>query len=182
MIVSDDGISVLGAVLRDMRHRFVQIRDDADRHNRREIFGVPIINSRVTQGGNARRSKQGAAFGAAAHFNLLGGINFGNRYQRLPGNGSRHQQGLHCVAGRVALCLGIVGNGNGLFNVCGIINIDMAHTIKMFDHWHSGFVSNFCGEAFAAARDDHIDHAAHTEHFGHGGAVGGGDQLHTIIR
>ena len=58
----------------------------------------------------------------------------------------------------------------------------MANTVKMLDHRHLGFIGNFGGEAFAATRDDHINHAAHAEHFGDGSTIRGGDELHTIYR
>ena len=112
---------VTTAVANGMRNRRVDIRDNAHRQNRREIFGVPVFLGR-----HLHLRHQLACRVIAAQFHTFVGINFTELGQYLCRNALRHQQGLHRIAHAVAVGLGVVGDADSFLKIGVIINIDMA--------------------------------------------------------
>ncbi|MCY1224037.1 hypothetical protein D9M72_361800 [compost metagenome] len=91
-----------------------------------------------------------------------------------------HQQGFHGVARRVTLGLGVVGHADGLVQVGGNVDVDVADAVQVLDHRHLGLAADALDQALAAARDDHVHILRHADQRPHGGAVGGFHHLHQL--
>ena len=156
-----------------MHNRLIEPRNDGNGNYGRKILGMEI---RFGGGLDIRETccfKKRAALRAAAHFNGLFGVDAADQRQELRGDAFRDQQRFHCVARRIALGFRIVGNSNRFIEIGLIIDINMTNAVKMLDHGYFRFFRDTRGQALAAARDDNVDHAFHSQHFTDGCAVGG---------
>ena len=50
VVFGDDGVSVLRAVSGDVFDRGIQIRDDPDRQDGRQVLGAPVVFGRLRTG------------------------------------------------------------------------------------------------------------------------------------
>ncbi|MND53378.1 hypothetical protein D3C80_444140 [compost metagenome] len=177
-VLGDDGVGVLRAVGIDVQDGLVQPVDDADREDRRVVLGAPVFLGRFQH----VIAQQRASGGVATQLHALVAIDGGQRRQHTLGNGGVHQQGFHGVAGRVTLGLGVVGHANGLVQVGGDVDVDVADAVQVLDHRHLGLAADALDQALAAARDYHVDVLGHADQRADGGAVGGLDHLHQFGR
>ncbi|KAG1539762.1 hypothetical protein G6F50_014453 [Rhizopus delemar] len=100
------------------------------------------------------------------------------------GNGGHgvDQQGFHGAADAVAIGLGVEGNAVRLVRIGRGVDIDMAVAVQMLDEGHAGFLRQAGDQALAAARHDDVDVFGHGDELAYGGAVGGGHDLHGVLR
>src|SRR5690606_21927679 len=173
-VLGDDGVGVLRAVGVDVLDGRLQRIDDAGRQDRRVVLGGPVLLGGLKHIG----AQQRPGGRAAAQLHVLGAVDVGQRRQHALGDAGVHQQGFHGVAGRVALGLGVVGDANGLVEVGGDIDVDVADAVQVLDDRHTGVTADALDQALAAARHDHVHVFGHGDHGADGGAIGGAHHLH----
>src|SRR5690606_38025126 len=173
-VLADDGIGVLRSVTVDVFDGLIQRVDHADREDRRVVFGAPIFFC----GNQHLCTQQLAGARTAAQLHTLVTVDGSQRRQHAWRDVSVYQQRLHGIAGRVALGLGVVGDTDGLVQIGGHVDVDMADAIQVLDHRHGGIAADALDQALAAARDDDIDKFGHADQRPYGGTISGFDYLH----
>ncbi|MNN24578.1 hypothetical protein D3C81_1380160 [compost metagenome] len=135
---------------------------------------MPVLLGRLQHVGTQQRT----GTRATAQLDALGAVDVGQRRQHAGGDALVHQQGFHGVARRVAMGLGVVGDANGLVEVGGDVDVDVADAVQVLDHRHAGVTADALDQALAATRHDDVDELRHGDQRAHGGAVGGFHHLH----
>ena len=77
--------------------------------------------------------------------------------QYVRGNALGHQQGLHGVAGPVALGLGVHGDAEGLVEIGPVVDVDVADAVQVLDDRDPGIAADALDQPLAAPRDDDVD-------------------------
>ena len=176
-VLGDDGIGMLRAIHRNVVNSLIEVGDNANRQYGRQVFGVPVFFTRRLH----LRDDFPCGL-VASQFNTFVLIDFSQRRQHARGNVLVHQQGLHGVAGAVALGLGVVGNANRLVQVRPVVDVDMANAIEVLEHRDARFGGDAFDESLATARHDDIHVVFHRDQFAHGSAIRGLDHLHRGFR
>ncbi|MNN20003.1 hypothetical protein D3C81_1332620 [compost metagenome] len=74
--------------------------------------------------------------------------------------------------------LGVVGDADGLVQIGGNVDIDVADAVQMLDHRDLGVAADALDQALAATRYDHVDVFGHGDQCAHGGTIGRFHYLH----
>ncbi|ABA49903.1 hypothetical protein BURPS1710b_3448 [Burkholderia pseudomallei 1710b] len=182
VILGDDRIGVMRAVLVDVFDRGVDAVDDLDREHRREIFGAPVFVGRVDERTDARRLEHRARVGVDAQLDTLLAIQPAERRQHRGRDPARDEQRLHRVAGAVAMRLRVVADGERLRHARAIVDIHVADAVEVLDHRHARLVDQPLDQALAAARHDHVDVFGHRDQLADRRPIGRADDLHRVLR
>ncbi|MNS95139.1 hypothetical protein D3C72_1293830 [compost metagenome] len=156
----------------DVFDRLIQTVDHANRQDRRQILGAPVLFA--GSNGFDDRPRTFATTQFDAFFAELGG----HRRQEILSNSLIDQQGLHRTANTVAISLGIERDALGLGQIGVGTDVNVADTVQMLDHWYAGITADTFDQATATARHDHVDVLGHGDHRANSGTVSGFDHLH----
>ena len=97
-------------------------------------------------------------------------------------DGLRDEQGLHRVAGAVALGLRVLDDGERLGRVGARVDVDVADAVEVLDDGHARLLRDALDEALAAARHDHVHVLLRRDQLADGRAVRGADELDRRLR
>src|SRR5690606_26621113 len=177
VILGDDAVGVLRAVLRNVVDGLIDAIDDADRQDRRQIFGRPVF-----LGSGFGGVYNGARPATTAQFDALLGLGYGQTRQHFCCDILGDQQRFHRVAGAVALAFSVERDLEGFLKIGPVVDIDVADAVEVFDDRHFRFARDTFDQPLATARHDDVDVLRHRDQFSNRSAIGGFDDLHGGFR
>ena len=155
--------------------RRVERVDDADREDRRQVFGVPVVLGRRLHRRNERARRV-----VAAQLDALAGVDPRQRRQHARGDALVHQQRLHRVARPVALRLGVVGDADRHVDVGVLVDEHVTDAVEVLDHRHRRFAATRWIRLLPP-RGTITSTCVIVASSADGGAVGGRDRLHRVL-
>ncbi len=172
-VIGDDRIGMVAGMGGDMGDRIVHAIDQPDRHDRVEIFGVPI---RVRRRGDPRVHR--LHIHVAAHFALGVDQRRHQRCRRAIGAIDQHRLGRAAHAGSPHLGIDDQRLRHG--GVGRTVDIAVVDAVQVGEHRHPRLFLHPRDQALAAARHDQVDELGGFQQRAHRGAIGSRDQLHHI--
>lgn len=136
----------------DVGDRFVQIADELDGKGEGEVFLVEAFAFR----NDIDRDDVIHLFRAADRDAGIG-EGAGELRQEILRYAPMDKDGLDCVAGGGILYLGIYDGGDGDLFLIVLVDVDMAHAVRMAEDRNRGVRHDVLHECIRAARDEEVD-------------------------
>ena len=171
VILGQDRLGVARAVATDMGDRLVHPVHELHRDDPVQELATEIVGCRGHGAGDAGqlavRPHLDARVQKVAHQHVA----------VLRVEAPVDQQAFRRAADAGAAGLGVDDDAAGFLQVGGGARIDVADAFQMGEHRHPRLGLDKAHKAFAAARDDDVDHPLRAQHRAHGGAVAGRHHL-----
>ncbi len=172
-----------GAVFADVVNGFIKPVHDLDIQFQAEPF---LVEVRVRDGGilfafHAGRGKDGHRAGFGHHDDAVFGKVIAELRQDVRRDLLMNQQRLQCIAYRRALYLGVADEGEGLLEVGGLIQEDMADADPAGNDRDAAVLAAEFMQSGAAAGDEHVDVLIHLQQLIHQRTVRRENALHRVL-
>lgn len=151
-IFRHDAVGVMAAEGIDVGDRFVEVADELDGKGEGEVFLVEAFALR-----NDIDRDDGIHLFRAADRDAGIGEGAGELRQKILRDAPMDKDGLDCVAGGGILHLGIHDGGDGDFFLIVLVDVDMAHAVRMAEDRDRGVRHDVLHECIRAARDEEVD-------------------------
>jgi len=174
VIVRQDAIRVVGAITGDVVHGLIErIHYASGQRHGQELLAIIFWRCRQhflrNQPHSAAQGGKGRLIGA--HLDASGIQRSDHGRQKGRGHVAVHEERVQRVADRRGLDLGVQDDGDSAFQICGHVDIQVAHTDAPVEHRHSGVLPDQGLQGRPATRDDQVDHVVHGKECRHHGPV-----------